>query len=161
MGTVDDGPGRLTRAFDIDRRLNRCDLTLGESLWFEDRGEIVPTGLLATIRVSVWIMPGVGSQALAVSSLTTETSKPRRTAARLSARKNKKGKPVYSFPVERESLRNRELVDLALAGDLGAEVWGSILICGPCTVRQAACALAFGDSHCPSWSTFCFRMFGR
>ena len=43
-----DGPGRLTRAFDIDRRLNRCDLTLGQALWFEDRGEALPPGLVTT-----------------------------------------------------------------------------------------------------------------
>lgn len=48
QGRLIDGPGRLTRTFDIDRRLNRCDLTLGQSLWFEDRGEAVPTGLLKT-----------------------------------------------------------------------------------------------------------------
>ena len=47
-GKLIDGPGRLTRAFDIDRRLNRCDLTLGQSLWFEDRGEIESTGVLNT-----------------------------------------------------------------------------------------------------------------
>lgn len=43
-GTLIDGPGRLTRAFDIDRRLNRLDLTVGETLWFEDRGEAVRRG---------------------------------------------------------------------------------------------------------------------
>ena len=30
-GMLIDGPGRLTRAFGIDRRLNRCDLTAGEA----------------------------------------------------------------------------------------------------------------------------------
>ena len=34
-----DGPGRLCRHLQIDRDLNRIDLTHGESLWFEDRGE--------------------------------------------------------------------------------------------------------------------------
>lgn len=47
-GRLIDGPGRLTRAFEIDRRLNRWDLTLGQSLWFEDRGEAAPTGALNT-----------------------------------------------------------------------------------------------------------------
>jgi DNA-3-methyladenine glycosylase len=37
-GELIDGPGRLCRALQIDRRLNRVDLTIGESLWFEDRG---------------------------------------------------------------------------------------------------------------------------
>jgi len=40
-GELIDGPGRLCRALEIDRRLNRVDLTIGESLWFEDRGEAV------------------------------------------------------------------------------------------------------------------------
>jgi DNA-3-methyladenine glycosylase len=37
-GELIDGPGRLCRALQIDRRLNRVDLTTGDSLWFEDRG---------------------------------------------------------------------------------------------------------------------------
>jgi DNA-3-methyladenine glycosylase len=37
-GELIDGPGRLCRAMQIDRSLNRADLTIGESLWFEDRG---------------------------------------------------------------------------------------------------------------------------
>lgn len=37
-GQLIDGPGRLCRAFRIDRSLNRLDMTGGESLWFEDRG---------------------------------------------------------------------------------------------------------------------------
>ena len=40
-GELIDGPGRLCRALQIDRRLNCVDLTIGESLWFEDRGEMV------------------------------------------------------------------------------------------------------------------------
>ncbi|MGH7146531.1 MAG: DNA-3-methyladenine glycosylase [Nitrospiraceae bacterium] len=40
-GELIDGPGRLCRALQIDRRLNRADLTTGESLWFEDRGVLV------------------------------------------------------------------------------------------------------------------------
>jgi DNA-3-methyladenine glycosylase len=43
-GKLIDGPGRLCRALQIDRRLNRMDLTTGESLWFEDRGEVVGRG---------------------------------------------------------------------------------------------------------------------
>ncbi|MEO8342142.1 MAG: DNA-3-methyladenine glycosylase [Nitrospirota bacterium] len=43
-GNLIDGPGRLCRALQIDRRLNRADLTTGESLWFEDRGELVKKG---------------------------------------------------------------------------------------------------------------------
>ena len=40
-GELIDGPGRLCRALQIDRRLNRVDLTTGESIWFEDRGLLV------------------------------------------------------------------------------------------------------------------------
>ena len=40
-GELIDGPGRLCRALQIDRRLNRVDLTTVESLWFEDRGVLV------------------------------------------------------------------------------------------------------------------------
>ena len=43
-GELIDGPGRLCRALQIDRRLNRIDLTTGESLWFEDRGVSVGRG---------------------------------------------------------------------------------------------------------------------
>ena len=43
-GELIDGPGRLCRALQIDRRLNRADLTVGESLWFEDRGVLVERG---------------------------------------------------------------------------------------------------------------------
>ena len=43
-GKLIDGPGRLCRAMQIDRRLNRVDLTTGECLWFEDRGEVVERG---------------------------------------------------------------------------------------------------------------------
>ncbi len=43
-GELIDGPGRLCRALQIDRCLNRVDLTTGESLWFEDRGVLVKRG---------------------------------------------------------------------------------------------------------------------
>jgi len=43
-GELIDGPGRLCRALQIDRCLNRVDLTTGESLWFEDRGVMVKKG---------------------------------------------------------------------------------------------------------------------
>ena len=43
-GELIDGPGRLCRALQIDRRLNRVDLTTGESIWFEDRGVLVERG---------------------------------------------------------------------------------------------------------------------
>jgi DNA-3-methyladenine glycosylase len=43
-GELIDGPGRLCRALQIDRRLNRVDLTAGESIWFEDRGILVKKG---------------------------------------------------------------------------------------------------------------------
>jgi DNA-3-methyladenine glycosylase len=37
-GELIDGPGRLCRALEIDRCLNRLDMTSGKQLWFEDRG---------------------------------------------------------------------------------------------------------------------------
>jgi len=40
-GELIEGPGRLCRALQIDRRLNRVDLTTGEFIWFEDRGVVV------------------------------------------------------------------------------------------------------------------------
>jgi DNA-3-methyladenine glycosylase len=47
-GKLVDGPGRLCRALQIDRRLNRVDLTTGESIWFEDRGDLVKRGDVGT-----------------------------------------------------------------------------------------------------------------
>ncbi|MCS6288297.1 MAG: DNA-3-methyladenine glycosylase [Nitrospira sp.] len=47
-GMLIDGPGRLTRAFGIDRRLNRWDLTAGDMLWFEDRGDSLSQDALKT-----------------------------------------------------------------------------------------------------------------
>ena len=47
-GELIDGPGRLCRALEIDRGLNRADLTEGESLWFEDRGVVLKRGDLGT-----------------------------------------------------------------------------------------------------------------
>jgi DNA-3-methyladenine glycosylase len=49
-----DGPGRLCRAFSIDRSLNRIDMTARRHLWFEDRGVKVPqrkVGLFPRIGV--------------------------------------------------------------------------------------------------------------
>jgi len=37
-GQLIDGPGRLCRAFSIDRSLNRIDMTARRHVWFEDRG---------------------------------------------------------------------------------------------------------------------------
>ncbi|MFM9906167.1 MAG: DNA-3-methyladenine glycosylase [Nitrospiraceae bacterium] len=48
-----DGPGKLCRALQIDCSLNRADLTSGEFLWFEDRGESVGSG-------SIEVHPRVG-----------------------------------------------------------------------------------------------------
>jgi DNA-3-methyladenine glycosylase len=47
-GELVDGPGRLCRALQIDRQLNRADLTTGESIWFEDRGVLVKRGDVGT-----------------------------------------------------------------------------------------------------------------
>lgn len=42
-GRLIDGPGRLCRELDVDRTLNRVDLTRGESLWLEERQSPVPS----------------------------------------------------------------------------------------------------------------------
>jgi DNA-3-methyladenine glycosylase len=53
-GELIDGPGRLCRALEIDRGLNRADLTEGESLWFEDRGAVLKRAELeAHTRIGV------------------------------------------------------------------------------------------------------------
>ncbi len=86
-GTLIDGPGRLTRAFEIDRRLNRCDLTRGRSLWFEDRGEAFPASLLKTHpRIGV-DYAGDWAQKPWRFRLATETSKSRRTSTKRSLTK--------------------------------------------------------------------------
>lgn len=49
-----DGPGRVCRSFQIDRTLNRWDLTLGETLWLEDRGErITDADVITAPRIGV------------------------------------------------------------------------------------------------------------
>jgi DNA-3-methyladenine glycosylase len=53
-GELIDGPGRLCRALQIDRTLNRLDMTVGDSLWFEDRGRRVERGTIGTFpRIGV------------------------------------------------------------------------------------------------------------
>lgn len=42
-GDLIDGPGRLCRAMQIDRSLNRWDMTTGKRLWFEDRAVAIRT----------------------------------------------------------------------------------------------------------------------
>jgi DNA-3-methyladenine glycosylase len=49
-----DGPGRLCRSFQIDRTLNRWDLTVGDRLWLEDRGErITDADVIMAPRIGV------------------------------------------------------------------------------------------------------------
>jgi DNA-3-methyladenine glycosylase len=52
-GQLIDGPGRLCRAFSIDRSLNRIDMTTREYLWFEDRGGKFP-------RQKIVALPRIG-----------------------------------------------------------------------------------------------------
>jgi DNA-3-methyladenine glycosylase len=47
-----DGPGRTCRALHINKELNRWDLTKGEQLWIEDRGER-PSSFAALPRIGV------------------------------------------------------------------------------------------------------------
>ncbi|HJT19453.1 MAG TPA: DNA-3-methyladenine glycosylase [Nitrospira sp.] len=53
-GVLIDGPGRLCRALDIDRSLNRLDMTLGRELWFEHRG-----GRIGRARIGTFTRIGV------------------------------------------------------------------------------------------------------
>lgn len=49
-----DGPGRVCRAFEIDRRLNGIELTSGHALWVEDRGiRVAATEVGAYPRIGV------------------------------------------------------------------------------------------------------------
>jgi len=48
--TLIGGPGRVCRFLAIDRRLNRWDLTAGEALWVEDRGERTESSAITTSR---------------------------------------------------------------------------------------------------------------
>lgn len=49
-----DGPGRLCRAFQIDLRLNRCDMSQGRDLWIEDRSRrIIASEITSAPRVGV------------------------------------------------------------------------------------------------------------
>lgn len=53
-GQLIDGPGRLCRAFSIDRSLNRIDMTARRHLWFEDRGTRIPRGKIGAFpRIGV------------------------------------------------------------------------------------------------------------
>ncbi|MEQ1794623.1 MAG: DNA-3-methyladenine glycosylase [Nitrospira sp.] len=52
-GRLIDGPGRLCRALQIDRSMNRMDLTAQDSLWFEDRGARI-------LRKHVAALPRIG-----------------------------------------------------------------------------------------------------
>jgi DNA-3-methyladenine glycosylase len=49
-----NGPGRVCRFLAIDRKLNCKDLTAGERLWVEDRGErVAPSAITAGRRINV------------------------------------------------------------------------------------------------------------
>lgn len=49
-GVLIDGPGRLCRALEVDRLLNGFDMTIGEKLWFEDRGIRVSSSKMGTFK---------------------------------------------------------------------------------------------------------------
>lgn len=53
-GQLIDGPGRLCRWFQIDRSLNKLDLTQGTELWLEERGDRVSRPMVDTFpRIGV------------------------------------------------------------------------------------------------------------
>jgi DNA-3-methyladenine glycosylase len=49
-GELIDGPGRLCRTMQIDRSLNRLDVTNGQQLWFEDRAVVVRKANIGAFR---------------------------------------------------------------------------------------------------------------
>jgi DNA-3-methyladenine glycosylase len=52
--TLVEGPGRVCRAFAVDRTLNGLDMTIGRELWIEDRGVRVPAACVtAAPRIGV------------------------------------------------------------------------------------------------------------
>lgn len=52
-GTLIDGPGKICRELDINRSLNRLDMTEGRHVWFEDRGA-------GGIRKKIGTFPRIG-----------------------------------------------------------------------------------------------------
>jgi DNA-3-methyladenine glycosylase len=53
-GELIDGPGRLCQVLQIDRTLNRYDLTSGDRLWFEDRAVRISRSAIVTFpRIGV------------------------------------------------------------------------------------------------------------
>jgi DNA-3-methyladenine glycosylase len=52
-GTLIDGPGKICRELNIDRSLNRLDMTQGSHVWFEDRGA-------GGIRKKIGTFPRIG-----------------------------------------------------------------------------------------------------
>ncbi|MBH0196219.1 MAG: DNA-3-methyladenine glycosylase [Nitrospira sp.] len=52
-GTMIDGPGKICRELNIDRSLNRLDMTGGQQVWFEDRG-------VRSIRKKIGTFPRIG-----------------------------------------------------------------------------------------------------
>jgi DNA-3-methyladenine glycosylase len=53
-GELIEGPGRLCRALQIDRTLNRYDMTSGDRLWFEDRAVRISRSAIGTFpRIGV------------------------------------------------------------------------------------------------------------
>jgi DNA-3-methyladenine glycosylase len=53
IAAATNGPGRLCRALDIDRRLNRHDLTVGELLFAEADPPAAPFEIVASPRIGV------------------------------------------------------------------------------------------------------------
>jgi DNA-3-methyladenine glycosylase len=98
-GHLIDGPGRLCRAFSIDRSLNRIDMTTREHLWFEDRGTKIPRQKIAALpRIGVdYAREWAGKPyRFRVSELRAKT--PRAWAKRVAAAKITKGAAVRPAP---------------------------------------------------------------
>ena len=130
-GELIDGPGRLCRALQIDRRLNRVDLTTGESLWFEDRGVLVKRGDVgAHPRIGV-DYAGEWAKKLWRFRLRTGHS-PHSDADRHKKTGRRRIGPAPPCCISAERLdysifRSPVIFVAEVTG-------GAILICGPCTV---------------------------
>ena len=134
-GQLIDGPGRLCRAFSIDRSLNCIDMTARRHLWFEDRGTKIPRGKIGAFpRIGVSYAGKWAEQTVSLQSHGLVNDPWSGRPIGISHRgQNKKGAAREDHSL---FLRFDEAVYSILRSPviLVAEVTGgAIWICGPCT----------------------------
>ena len=132
-GRLVDGPGQICRELDIDRTLNRHDLTKGEFLWLEGRKiPVPPMAILAFPRIGV-DYAGLWAQKLWRFRLQTGGDASRKGSRTNRARQMKRGRRLETV-APYIVLRSRNYSIFRSPVIFVAEVTGgSILICGPCT----------------------------